>query len=205
MSKKTPKAEEKVNFSKFIEVYGFFAAVGFILSLYAHNNFFKAFELPSIKEDWEFLSMVIIAGTGAVLSLHELYRSLFREQYAQLRKWTLSLVGDLSFLKIVFLILMSSCSEEIFFRVALQPSLGVLGGSLLFTLLHLVPQVMLLPFCSTIFMSNVIIGTIFEHTQSIYPGIFINIVLNSRLLFELSTSTKSPKEAQNKKENETNA
>lgn len=82
--------------------------------------------------------------------------------------------GDL-----VMLALASGCAEELLFRGALQPWLGLWITSLLFGAVHFVPNKALLPWTFWAGVMGVLLGLVHEHTGSIAGPVIAHVLINA--------------------------
>ncbi len=82
--------------------------------------------------------------------------------------------GDL-----VMLALASGCAEELLFRGALQPWLGLWITSLIFGAVHFVPNKSLLPWTIWAGVMGVILGLVHEHTGSIAGPVIAHVLINA--------------------------
>lgn len=82
--------------------------------------------------------------------------------------------GDL-----VLLALASGCAEELLFRGALQPWLGLWITSLLFGAVHFVPNKSLLPWTIWAGVMGVLLGLVHEHTGSIAGPVIAHVLINA--------------------------
>ena len=182
MSRKEMKTSKEANHSILMEIYGVLTFVGLVLSYLLNDNVHKSFKIPINIEEFRYLSIVTFLGAGAILILQELFRQSHQQHHSYISAWTRAVLGPMTLPRALLLTVVSSIAEEVFFRLALQPILGVLGVSLLVTLLYLAPKLILITFSSTILATNLIVGTIFEYTEVIYPGLIISLILNGKLL-----------------------
>lgn len=89
------------------------------------------------------------------------------------------LLGPLSGKEIVILALASSIGEEVLFRGALLPWLGVWWQGLVFALLHVGPGKRFLPWTASAFVLGVGFGALAEHTGSLGAPIAAHFVINA--------------------------
>lgn len=83
----------------------------------------------------------------------------------------------------LFFLLTVACVEEIFFRGLLQnavsfmskPIIGVLFSSVVFTLFHITPNLLLVVFT---FIASVFISSFYAYWKNIYCAILINLAMN---------------------------
>ena len=87
---------------------------------------------------------------------------------------------------IIVISIVSAASEEIFFRAALQPNLGVFLTSVIIGLLQLGPQAKFTAFTAFSFIRNCIFGMLFYYTKVIFVPFMVHALLNMIYLFNLS-------------------
>jgi membrane protease YdiL (CAAX protease family) len=102
-------------------------------------------QLPNRGEPLVFASLA----SGLALGLAIVFWSrmaLYRFEWARaLHREFRSLLFPMTDVEIVVLALASSIGEELFFRGALLPAIGLVGSSLLFAVLHIGPRLRHLP------------------------------------------------------------
>jgi len=97
--------------------------------------------------------------------------------------------------QILIISVVSAASEEIFFRAALQPNLGVFLTSIIIGLLQLGPQARLTAFSAYSFIRNCIFGMLFYYTNVIFIPFFVHALLNIIYLSNLSDiRSRKPKD-----------
>ena|SRR5581483_2520082 len=106
------------------------------------------------------------------LAVHrfEWARALHREFRAML-----SPLGDG---EIVVLAAASSIGEEMFFRGALLPILGILGSSAIFALLHVGPKARYLPWTISSFVAGLIFAELFLWTGDLTGAVVAHFTIN---------------------------
>jgi membrane protease YdiL (CAAX protease family) len=82
--------------------------------------------------------------------------------------------GDL-----VALAIASGSAEELLFRGAIQPALGLWLTSLLFGAVHFVPSRALLPWTLWAAVMGVLLGLVHEHTGSIAGSVIAHVLINA--------------------------
>lgn len=90
-----------------------------------------------------------------------------------------SALGELSLRQCVILALLSGIGEEIFFRGALQPRVGLWAASLLFGLAHFVPRRELLPWTAFSIGAGLLLGALFEATGNLVAPIAAHATVNA--------------------------
>ncbi|GAB4216090.1 MAG: hypothetical protein OHK0013_42210 [Sandaracinaceae bacterium] len=80
---------------------------------------------------------------------------------------------------ILLLALASGVAEELLFRGALQPALGLLGTSLLFGAVHFVPTRNLAPWSAWAAAMGLLLGLLYERTGSIAGCVLAHVAINA--------------------------
>jgi membrane protease YdiL (CAAX protease family) len=75
--------------------------------------------------------------------------------------------------------LASGCAEELFFRGALQPAVGLLPASLIFGLLHVGPSRRFLPWTVFALAMGLALGALYEHTGDLVGPILAHVCINA--------------------------
>ena len=132
-------------------------------------------------------------GLGAALLLIGL--SLYASRYFH---WAQLL--DLEFRKILVplrtwqigaLALSSGAAEEVFFRGAIQPLLGLIPTSLLFGVIHLIPRKVFLPWTAYAAFAGFLFGCLFELSQTLFPNMLSHVAVNFVMIWLLNHSAPS--------------
>ena len=114
-------------------------------------------------------SSVVFASRLAVHRF-EWARALHRELRA--------LLGPLPDSEIVVLAAASSLGEEIFFRGALMPVVGLLGSSAVFALLHIGPKTRFLPWTASSFVIGMMFGQLFLWSGDLTGAVVAHFTVN---------------------------
>ena len=78
--------------------------------------------------------------------------------------------------------LLSGFAEELFFRGALQPVIGLISASLLFGIAHFVPRNPFWPWSIQAAFAGFLLGSIYELTHLLYPVMLAHSVTNFVLI-----------------------
>lgn len=89
-----------------------------------------------------------------------------------------STLGDISSLQILGLALLSGVAEELLFRGTLQPWLGITWASIIFGLLHFVPNIVFLPWTIFALITGFIFGWLYEDCDTLAAPITAHITVN---------------------------
>lgn len=97
-----------------------------------------------------------------------------------------ALLGPLHGAEILVLAAASALGEEIFFRGALLPALGLWGSSLIFALLHIGPKVRFLPWTVSSLLAGVVFGQLFLWSGDLSGPVVAHFTVNALNLRYLS-------------------
>jgi membrane protease YdiL (CAAX protease family) len=135
-------------------------------------------QLPGHGEPLVFAGIAM----GIVLGLAIVFASrlaLYRFEWARaLHREFRGLLNPLSDIEIVVLAVASSVGEEMFFRGALLPAIGLLGSSAVFALLHIGPKARHLPWTFSSFAAGLAFGAIFTWTGDLTGPVLAHFVVN---------------------------
>ena len=118
------------------------------------------------------LGVVVVAITRQLVARIEWARELQRELGA--------IVGELSPREITWLALLSGFAEELFFRGAMQPVLGLWLTSLIFGAVHVGPKRVFVVWSLWAFVMGVLLGAIFELTGVLWGAVLAHVWINQR-------------------------
>ena len=114
--------------------------------------------------------LLIVFASRLALYRYEWMRALHRE----LRH----LLFPLTDVEIVVLAAASSVGEEMFFRGALMPAIGLLGSSAIFALLHIGPKARHLPWTASSFAVGLLFGAMFQWTGDLTGPVVAHFLVN---------------------------
>jgi len=149
--------------------------VGFEICWWYHQNVRALF--GPIKYEPRAIFGIVIA---SIVFLHICQR-VMEEYFASYKRFKLSLAAMFSGLNVlgaIWLALMSSFGEEILFRGAIQPFLGVWFTSVLFGLLHLDADGGICIWTFWAVLAGVLLGSVVNVTGSLWPAIVIHFCVN---------------------------
>lgn len=159
-----------------LSVYLAFAAAGLVWStLRGHPNVWRWND----REDpqvWIGTLAGLLIGLGVVfasrLAVHRFdwARALHRDLRA--------LLGPLPDSEIVVLATASSVGEEIFFRGALMPVIGLTASSAVFALLHIGPKARFLPWTASSFVIGLMLGQLFIWSGDLTGAVVAHFTVN---------------------------
>lgn len=120
------------------------------------------------------LGMLVGAGLVLVSRLWSRYTRSGRSVARQLA----GILGPVSGAEVAVLALASGLGEEIFFRGALQPRVGLVLASLVFGLVHLIPRRDLAPWAGFAALAGVSLGALFEYTGNLLAPVVAHVLVN---------------------------
>lgn len=177
------------------QTYGVMIGIGLLVCIYFHKNLGLIFQIPDDGKALQELLVLVGLGVGLIAVLHELCRLLMPEQYKYYRAWISTVLGKITIPQALYLALLSAIGEEVLFRGAVQPYLGVLWTSLVLAFLHVTPRGLVPVWLLISFFTNVMVGLIFQYTQSIYPGMMIFFLCSSFALVRHAVKSKNHSDA----------
>lgn len=123
----------------------------------------------------------VAAGLAAALVLVALSRWLSRSTRAggAVAERLAETLGPLSLPEIALLSLASGIGEELFFRGALQPRVGLVAASLLFGAAHLVPTRPLALWSLFAAAAGLLLGLLFERTGNLVAPVVAHVAVNA--------------------------
>jgi membrane protease YdiL (CAAX protease family) len=99
-----------------------------------------------------------------------------------------ALLGPLPGPEIIVLAVASSVGEEIFFRGALLPAVGLWASSAIFALLHIGPKLRFLPWTFSSFVAGMAFGQLFLWTGDLGGPVVAHFTVNALNLRYLATT-----------------
>lgn len=133
-----------------------------------------------VGERWPSAAL-LAGGVGAGLLLVALSHVASRvwSAAARARETLVQVIGPLGWKDALLLALLSGIAEEVLFRGALWPHLGLLGTSLLFGLMHLLPHRAL--WCYPLFatLAGFLLGLLRSESGSVLPPILAHVTVNA--------------------------
>ena len=116
------------------------------------------------------LGLAIVCASRLALYRFDWARALHREFR--------HLLFPLSDREIIVLAVASSVGEEMFFRGALLPAIGLVGSSAVFALLHIGPKARHLPWTVSSFGAGLLFGAIFVWTGDLTGPVIAHFLVN---------------------------
>jgi membrane protease YdiL (CAAX protease family) len=135
-------------------------------------------------DPWRDAGVGLLAGLIVVLLSREFTRRT-RTGEALARAFG-ALLGPLSWADCLVLAVLSGVAEEVFFRGALQPLVGLVPATLIFGLVHFVPRRELLPWTGFALAAGLLLGILFEATGNLLAPVLTHVTVNALNLRFLS-------------------
>lgn len=166
--------------------------VGFEICWWYHQN--AQTLLGSVKYSSKTTITIILASVAFLLLVQRLMEDLF-SSYVTFKRRLAIVFGGLGWLGMLWLAFISALGEEILFRGALQPFLGLWFTSFLFGLLHLDPEGGISAWTLWAILAGVLLGTVVEVTGSLWPSVIIHFIVNFIGIRSLSRIVLKPVKA----------
>jgi len=122
--------------------------------------------------------LVIGIGLGVVLVVLSRVGARAWPAMGRMSETLADLLGPLGPKHAVSLALLSGFAEELLFRGALWPHLGLLGTTLLFGLVHVLPRRRLWIYPLFALLAGLLFGLLREGTQSVWPSVLAHATVN---------------------------
>jgi membrane protease YdiL (CAAX protease family) len=137
-------------------------------------------QVPGRPDPWVFTGILVglLVGLGIVFASR---MAFFRFEWARaLHRDFRGLLMPLGDREIIVLAAASSIGEEMFFRGAMVPVLGLVGSSAVFALLHmgLPPRVRHLPWTISSFVAGVVFGALYLWTGDLTGAVVAHFTVN---------------------------
>jgi len=118
------------------------------------------------------LALVVVGMTPVLVERTKWARAL----HAELEE----IISPLSSAEITWLALASGFAEELFFRGAMQPMLGLMITSVIFGAVHVGPRPVFLAWTTWAFAMGLLLGLIFELTGVLWGPVLAHVWINQR-------------------------
>lgn len=118
------------------------------------------------------LALATVATTRALLKHAAWARELERELQP--------IIDPLSSTEVVLLAVVSGCAEELFFRGAMQPAIGLVATSVVFGIVHTGPKRVFVAWSLWAGVMGLLFGLIFELTGVLFGAVLAHVVINAR-------------------------
>lgn len=116
------------------------------------------------------LGLAIVAGSRLAVRRYAWARALHRELRA--------LLGPLTDRDVVVMAVASSVGEEMFFRGALYPAIGLWASSAVFALLHIGPRARFLPWTISAFVAGLLFASLFRWSGDLTGPVLAHFTVN---------------------------
>jgi membrane protease YdiL (CAAX protease family) len=121
-------------------------------------------------------------GVGLIVGLAVIALSFLTTRFTrwgnELALQLAALVGPIGVLDALLLATLSGLGEELFFRGALQPRVGLVAASLLFAAMHFVPRRGLWPWAGFALVMGFTFGLLFEWTGNLIAPVVAHALIN---------------------------
>ncbi|MEM1418439.1 MAG: CPBP family intramembrane glutamic endopeptidase [Myxococcota bacterium] len=132
--------------------------------------------LPAVEATAVSLALGLVLGLGVVAATRELvHRTAWA---AELHVSFRAILGPLTGRRIAFLAATSGIGEELFFRGAMQPVLGLPLTALVFGLLHVGPSRSFLPWTAWAILMGLGFGAVFSASGSLAGCVLAHVLIN---------------------------
>lgn len=179
-----------------IVIYGAMSFVGFEICWWYHKNIGILLGYHDI--DWRlFLRIAVVAVTFLTMGQFLLEDAF--PSYRRLKMTFAQIFKGLNFGQVVLLALLSSVGEELLFRGAIQPFLGVWFTAAIFAIMHVDPEGRSAIWTCWALIGGIVMGLAVKVTGSLWPAIFIHFGVNLisiRRVSRLADKAAASREAQ---------
>ncbi len=163
-----------------VRLYSILLVVG-LLWIYSQRRF--SWNLFILVSEERFASVILgTLGTATFLVLLSLFVSRNFSWAKHLESEFSKVLVPLQLWEILAIALLSGLVEEVFFRGAVQPALGLIPASLLFGLAHFIPRNNFWPWSIYAAFGGFLLGCLFELTRSLLPVIAAHSITNFTLI-----------------------
>ena len=131
--------------------------------------------------------MISLLLPGILLAFSHTLETL-SQTYNQLREIMTSILGPLPVASLIYLALISAVGEELLFRGAIQPFIGIFWTSLLFGLLHIGPTKQVSSWTLWAMVAGLLFGWSYEATTTLIPAMMAHFLVNAYSMIRLRTS-----------------
>lgn len=140
------------------------------------------------------VSFLVSSGAGAGIGIFVVILDRISQLYfywaRSLENEFVKLLGPLRITQIVCLAVVSSVAEEVFFRGALQPSLGLVVTSILFGLLHFGPRSVFIPWTIMAIAMGFALGLLADWSGGLLASVICHFTINALNLAFISVKAR---------------
>ena len=138
--------------------------------------------LPQLPPSRMGIMIVLGIAAGVMVATASLLASRHIRWFGLLDDFFVNLIGGFSIPELVLMVLLGSVAEELFFRGAMQPGLGLVAQALVFAALHTGPRRLfffLLPWTLMAFATGLFFGWMFMYTGCLLAPIAAHLTVNA--------------------------
>lgn len=169
--------------------YGAMAGVAIVWSLLAGRPLFWTGEPPSAGSVLRWMVVGILLGASVILlSRLTLDRFAWAESLAE---WFAAVLGPISWKTALMLALLSGFAEEMLFRGAMQPTLGLIPTTVVFGLMHWPPRAELRAWTALTMLLGLVFGVATEMSGHLAAAITAHFLINFVNLTEIGRMSRS--------------
>jgi uncharacterized protein len=168
-------------------LYLLMAVIGSLIAYYLHDNFATSFVISTPKFTSQKILMISVLLPGILLAFSHTLETL-SQTYNELREMMTSILGPLPFVSLIYLALISAVGEELLFRGAIQPFIGIFWTSLLFGLLHIGPTRQISSWTLWAAVAGLLFGWSYQATTTLVPAIMAHFLVNAYSMIRLRMS-----------------
>jgi membrane protease YdiL (CAAX protease family) len=118
-------------------------------------------------------------GLGALIVVLCHLASLFVRPVRRASALMSRMIGPISIGQALWLAAISAFAEELLFRGALWPQLGLIGGAVFFGILHTIPVRALAGYPIFAFLAGIVLGMLREESGSLIPAVLCHFTVNA--------------------------
>jgi len=150
---------------------------GGMIAHYNHSSLLPALNIQLMQNNW-MNPIAIVALTTGILLISSYLLEGWSHSYLKAKASIAAYFGPLNVLSLVYLAVISSVSEELFFRAGLLPYTGIFWGGLVFGLVHLGPNGRISAWTLWAGVAGVLLGWVYQTTNSLWPVWSIHFLVN---------------------------
>lgn len=162
---------------KSLLIYGCMGGIGLAVIAFGHKTLTTALSIPALPQ--AAMKLVVIGGLGAgvLLILSYFFEDWFAS-YRSLKAQVMHLLGPCSIPVGLSLAVLTVFGEELLFRGAIQPFLGLGLTSVLFGLLHMGKDGVVSAWSLWAVLAGLLIGWMYQATGSLWPCLITHFCVN---------------------------
>lgn len=175
--------------------YAVMGVIGLFVAVFAYPNFISTLEIPALSGT---TLAYLFLPLGIVVASHELIKMKFLS-FTEHQQSIHQIWSKLSTSQGYYISCFAAISEELFFRAALQPALGVVLTASMVTMLHISPKLKYTGLSALSFIKACVLGLIYAASQSLILVILSHFLINIHSLLQLQKIKISTKEVSESK------